>query len=53
MYKFSSMKHACLNHYLILTEDFPNGTWLGDENNPEMRVRVPVTPRYAVFVRQN
>lgn len=26
-------------------EDFPHGTWLGDETNPEMRVRVPITPR--------
>ncbi len=26
-------------------EDYPNGVWLGDETNPEMRVRVPITPR--------
>ncbi|GFR82609.1 protein BANP [Elysia marginata] len=31
-------------------EDFPNGTWLGDEHNPEMRVRVPITPSF--FRRQ-
>ncbi|XP_042196329.1 protein BANP [Callorhinchus milii] len=24
-------------------EDYPNGTWLGDENNAEMRVRSPIT----------
>ena len=31
----------------LLAEDFPNGSWLGDENNPEMRVRVPITPRWV------
>ena len=28
-----------------ISEDFPLGVWLGDESNPEMRVRVPITPR--------
>ena len=30
----------------LFLEDYPNGTWLGNEDNPEMRVRVPITPRY-------
>nr|XP_032834837.1 protein BANP [Petromyzon marinus] len=25
-------------------EDFPDGTWLGDESNAELRVRCPMTP---------
>lgn len=24
--------------------DYPDGSWLGDENNLEARVRVPITP---------
>ena len=24
--------------------DFPEGSWLGDENNPEARVRCAITP---------
>uniref|UniRef100_A0A131XNT6 Protein BANP n=1 Tax=Hyalomma excavatum TaxID=257692 RepID=A0A131XNT6_9ACAR len=24
--------------------DYPHGSWLGDENNPEMRVRCPINP---------
>uniref|UniRef100_A0A131Y2X1 Protein BANP n=1 Tax=Ixodes ricinus TaxID=34613 RepID=A0A131Y2X1_IXORI len=24
--------------------DFPHGSWLGDENNPEVRVRCPISP---------
>lgn len=24
--------------------DYPQGSWLGDENNPEMRVRCPINP---------
>ncbi|XP_069757936.1 protein BANP isoform X2 [Narcine bancroftii] len=31
-------------------EDYPNGTWLGDENNPEMRVRSPITPADMLHV---
>jgi len=34
-------------------EDFPNGTWLGDENNPEIRVRVPITPSDLLHVHSN
>ncbi|KAH9507749.1 hypothetical protein Btru_053631 [Bulinus truncatus] len=34
-------------------EDFPNGTWLGDEHNPEMRVRVPITPSDLLHVHSN
>ncbi|XP_043562743.1 protein BANP isoform X2 [Chiloscyllium plagiosum] len=34
-------------------EDFPNGTWLGDENNPEMRVRCPITPADMLHVATN
>ena len=30
---------------MMISEDYPNGTWLGDENNVEMRVRCAVTPR--------
>lgn len=36
--------------FCSFTEDFPNGTWLGDEHNPEMRVRVPITPRLDTFL---
>lgn len=31
--------------HLNKEEDFPNGSWLGDENNPFKRVRVSVPPR--------
>ena len=34
-----------MQHLVLFADDFPNGTWLGDETNPEMRVRVPITPR--------
>lgn len=34
-------------------DDFPNGTWLGDETNPEMRVRVPITPSDLLHVHSN
>ncbi|XP_078400555.1 protein BANP isoform X1 [Cetorhinus maximus] len=34
-------------------EDFPNGTWLGDENNAEMRVRSPITPADMLHVATN
>ncbi|KAK2162178.1 hypothetical protein LSH36_102g03003 [Paralvinella palmiformis] len=44
-------------HVTLITlnseEDFPNGTWLGDENNPEMRVRVPVTPSDLLHIHSN
>ncbi|XP_026095085.1 protein BANP-like isoform X1 [Carassius auratus] len=34
-------------------EDYPAGTWLGDENNPEMRVRCPVSPADMLHVSTN
>ncbi|KAJ8302976.1 hypothetical protein KUTeg_019372 [Tegillarca granosa] len=34
-------------------EDYPNGTWLGDENNPEMRVRTPITPSDLLHIHSN
>ncbi|XP_039287084.1 protein BANP [Nilaparvata lugens] len=30
--------------------DYPDGCWLGDENNPEARVRVPITPTQLVHI---
>ncbi|XP_075229437.1 uncharacterized protein LOC142329049 isoform X2 [Lycorma delicatula] len=30
--------------------DFPDGSWLGDENNPEARVRVPITPAQLLHI---
>lgn len=35
------------------TEDYPAGTWLGDENNPEMRVRCPVSPADMLHISTN
>eukprot|EP00920_Eleutheroschizon_duboscqi_P032132 GHVT01077495.1.p1 GENE.GHVT01077495.1~~GHVT01077495.1.p1 ORF type:complete len:335 (-),score=8.01 GHVT01077495.1:1135-2100(-) len=34
-------------------EDFPSGSWLGDEGNPEMRVRVPITPSDLLHIHSN
>ncbi|XP_053127419.1 protein BANP isoform X2 [Hemicordylus capensis] len=34
-------------------EDYPSGTWLGDENNPEMRVRCPITPADMLHISTN
>ncbi|XP_004704563.1 protein BANP isoform X2 [Echinops telfairi] len=34
-------------------EDFPNGTWLGDENNPEMRVRCAILPSDMLHISTN
>ncbi|XP_058264343.1 protein BANP isoform X2 [Hemibagrus wyckioides] len=34
-------------------EDFPAGTWLGDENNPEMRVRCPVSQSDMLHISSN
>ncbi|XP_053740527.1 protein BANP isoform X1 [Synchiropus splendidus] len=34
-------------------EDYPSGTWLGDENNPEMRVRCPVSPADMLHITSN
>lgn len=33
--------------------DYPNGSWLGDENNPNLRVRTPVTPANLLHVNTN
>lgn len=30
------------------SEDYPTGSWLGDETNVEMRVRCGITPRYVI-----
>ncbi|XP_007670932.1 protein BANP isoform X1 [Ornithorhynchus anatinus] len=34
-------------------EDYPDGTWLGDENNPEMRVRCAITPADMMHISTN
>lgn len=34
-------------------DDYPNGTWLGDENNAEMRVRCPVPPADMLHITTN
>ncbi|KAE8608843.1 hypothetical protein XENTR_v10011628 [Xenopus tropicalis] len=34
-------------------EDYPNGTWLGDEHNPEMRVRSPITAADMLHISTN
>ncbi|XP_069492234.1 protein BANP isoform X2 [Ambystoma mexicanum] len=34
-------------------EDYPNGTWLGDENNPEMRVRCPISSADMLHISTN
>ncbi|KAF7660211.1 hypothetical protein LDENG_00286320 [Lucifuga dentata] len=34
-------------------DDYPGGTWLGDENNPEMRVRSPVSPADMLYITTN
>ncbi|XP_070686337.1 protein BANP isoform X1 [Pempheris klunzingeri] len=34
-------------------DDYPGGTWLGDENNPEMRVRCPVSPADMLHITTN
>lgn len=34
-------------------EDYPAGTWLGDENNPEARVRCPVSPADMLHISSN
>lgn len=36
-----------------LSEDYPNGTWLGDENNPEMRVRCAIIPSDMLHISAN
>lgn len=34
-------------------EDYPNGTWLGDEGNPEMRVRTSITASDLLHIHSN
>ncbi|XP_035521144.1 protein BANP isoform X2 [Morone saxatilis] len=34
-------------------DDYPGGTWLGDEHNPEMRVRCPVSPADMLHITTN
>uniref|UniRef100_A0A3Q4G9X0 Protein BANP n=1 Tax=Neolamprologus brichardi TaxID=32507 RepID=A0A3Q4G9X0_NEOBR len=34
-------------------DDYPAGTWLGDENNPEMRVRCPISPADMLHISTN
>ncbi|ELW62895.1 Protein BANP [Tupaia chinensis] len=34
-------------------EDYPNGTWLGDESNPEMRVRCAIVPSDMLHISTN
>ncbi|KAJ8249456.1 hypothetical protein GJAV_G00235120 [Gymnothorax javanicus] len=45
------------NNVTVITlnseEDFPLGTWLGDENNVEMRVRCPVSPADMLHISTN
>nr|XP_006813694.1 PREDICTED: protein BANP-like isoform X2 [Saccoglossus kowalevskii] len=31
-------------------DDYPNGTWLGDENSIEMRVRCPISPSDMIHI---
>ncbi|KAJ8407951.1 hypothetical protein AAFF_G00269950 [Aldrovandia affinis] len=45
------------NNVTVITlnseEDYPAGTWLGDENNVEMRVRCPVSPADMLHISTN
>ncbi|XP_064640547.1 protein BANP-like isoform X1 [Lineus longissimus] len=34
-------------------DDHPNGSWLGDDTNPEMRVRAPVSPSDMLHIQSN
>ncbi|XP_052815073.1 protein BANP-like [Mya arenaria] len=34
-------------------EDYPYGSWMGDENNVEMRVRCPITPSDLLHIHSN
>jgi len=38
--------HTIKKYIFINLEDFPTGSWLGDDSNVEMRVRCGITPRY-------
>lgn len=44
---------ALLTIPALLAEDYPNGTWLGDENNPEMRVRCAIIPSDMLHISTN
>ncbi|XP_067945937.1 protein BANP-like [Watersipora subatra] len=33
--------------------DYPNGVWLGNETDPEMRVRVPISPSDLLHIHSN
>ena len=33
--------------------DYPAGVWLGEENNPELRVRVSITPSDLLHIHSN
>lgn len=33
--------------------DYPDGCWLGDESNPEARVRVPITPSQLLLINSS
>lgn len=44
---------SCLTEGLVFSEDYPNGTWLGDENNPEMRVRCAIIPSDMLHISTN
>lgn len=38
---------------LCSLDDYPAGTWLGDENNPEMRVRCPISAADMLHISTN
>ncbi|XP_069037341.1 protein BANP [Lepisosteus oculatus] len=52
-----SGSQAAGNNVTLITlnseEDYPNGTWLGDENNPEMRVRCPISSNDMLHISTN
>ena len=42
-----SLHTTFIKKYIFINlEDFPTGSWLGDDSNVEMRVRCGITPRY-------
>ncbi|XP_041883665.1 protein BANP [Corvus kubaryi] len=52
----NKVRWSCLSAQAVpicVSEDYPNGTWLGDENNPEMRVRCPITPADMLHISTN
>lgn len=48
-------RDVCASWTLLLCplDDYPDGTWLGDENNPEMRVRSPVSAADMLHISTN